>query len=87
MSTIGFSVAEKDTERLDKLVEKFGGGNRSAFLRAAMDQMEVIDRAERLSRLQQYGVEQGSRTGLGPEDAVRLVRDILQRHQPTTSER
>jgi hypothetical protein len=28
--TLGFAVADGDRERLDRLVERFGGGNRSA---------------------------------------------------------
>ena len=42
--TIGFAVAEEDLERLGRLTEKFGKGNRSAFLREAMRQMETVER-------------------------------------------
>jgi hypothetical protein len=75
--TIGFAVAEEDESRLGRLVRRFGGGNRSAFLREAMRQMEVIDRAERLADLQAYGTERSSATGLGADDALEVVRRVL----------
>jgi Arc/MetJ-type ribon-helix-helix transcriptional regulator len=75
--TIGFAVAEEDESRLERLVRRFGGGNRSAFLREAMRQMDVVDRAERLADLQAYGTERSSETGLGPDDALEVVRRVL----------
>jgi Arc/MetJ-type ribon-helix-helix transcriptional regulator len=75
--TIGFAVAEEDEPRLERLVRKFGGGNRSAFLREAMRRMEVIERAERLSELQAYGAERSAAAGLSPDDAVAVVRRVL----------
>jgi Arc/MetJ-type ribon-helix-helix transcriptional regulator len=75
--TIGFAVAEEDEPRLDRLVRKFGGGNRSAFLREAMRRMEVIERADRLAELQAYGAERSAASGLSPEDAVQVVRRVL----------
>lgn len=38
--TVGFAIADEDRELLDKLVEIYGGGNRSEFLRVAMKKME-----------------------------------------------
>jgi hypothetical protein len=46
--TVGFSIPEADQSRLDHLVQVFSDGNRSAFLRMAMDRMAVADRAQRL---------------------------------------
>jgi Arc/MetJ-type ribon-helix-helix transcriptional regulator len=77
--TIGFAVAEEDTVRLERLTQKFGNGNRSAFLREAMRQMEVVDRADRLAGLQTYGAEQSAAAGLSPEDALEVVRRVLKR--------
>lgn len=54
--TIGFAVAEEDLSRLERLVTKFGDGDRSAFLREAMHQMDVVERAGRLVEPQAYGV-------------------------------
>lgn len=77
--TIGFAIAEEDEPRLQRLTERFGHGNRSAFLREAMHQMEVVDRADRLAELQGYGVERSAAAGLTHEDAVEVVRRALRR--------
>lgn len=50
--TIGFAVQEEDRPELERLVQYFGGGNRSKFLREAMRVMAVQERAERLRRIQ-----------------------------------
>jgi len=50
-TTVGFAVADEDQERLARLVEHFGGGNRSAYLRATLPVMEALARAERLREL------------------------------------
>jgi Arc/MetJ-type ribon-helix-helix transcriptional regulator len=75
--TVGFAIAEEDEARLERLTEKFGHGNRSAFLREAMRQMEVIDRAERLAGLQAYGAERSAAAGLSADDALEVVRRVL----------
>ena len=77
--TIGFAVAEEDLARLDRLAARFGNGNRSAFLREAMHQMEVVDRAQRLSALQAYGAERSAAAGLDAETALKVVRKVLKR--------
>lgn len=79
--TIGFAVAAEDEARLQRLTNRFGGGNRSAFLREAMRQMEVVDRAERLAQLQSYGVERASAAGLSDDAAVEVVRRVLKRRR------
>ena len=35
--TVGFAVADDDRPMLDRLVERYGHGNRSEFLRVAMN--------------------------------------------------
>lgn len=75
--TIGFAVAEEDIPRLERLAQKFARGNRSAFLREALRQMEVIDRAQRLADLQAYGAERSAEVQLGPQDAIEVVRRVL----------
>src|SRR5258708_40344226 len=77
--TVGFAVAEEDVARLERLTRKFGQGNRSAFLREAMKQMEVIDRAERLAELQAYGAERSAAAGLDTDEALAVVRRVLKR--------
>jgi Arc/MetJ-type ribon-helix-helix transcriptional regulator len=74
--TVGFSIPEEDQERLDHLVEHFAHGNRSAFLRMAMKQMEALERAERLRDLQTFGVQQraaAEREEVSVEDVVHRV--------------
>jgi len=75
--TIGFAVAEEDLDRLDRLANRFGNGNRSAFLREAMHQMEVVDRAARLVDLQAYGARRVTEGGLDDDDPVAVVRRVL----------
>jgi len=80
--TVGFSIPEADEARLQHLVEKFGHGNRSAFLRAAMKHMEVLERAERLDQLSTYGAERLAAKGLSPEDIPALVKKVLSSSSP-----
>ena len=75
--TIGFSIADGDAERLDRLVRKYGHGNRSEFLREAMRQMETVDRAERLQRLQGIGTARSAATAYTLDDVNRVVKKVL----------
>ena len=77
--TVGFSIPKTEQPRLDHLVAVFGGGNRSAFLRAAMDRMEVADRAQRLRSLQAYGAERTSALGISADDISDRVKRVLAR--------
>ena len=79
--TVGFAVAAEDEKRLQRLTQKFGHGNRSAFLREAMRQMEVVDRAERLAELQAYGAERSAAANLDPDGALDVVRRVLKRRR------
>ena len=74
--TIGFAVAEEDLPRLDRLADRFANGNRSAFLREAMRQMEVVERAARLAELQAYGARRAVEEGID-DDPVAVVRRVL----------
>lgn len=78
-STIGFAVADEDRPRLERLAARYGGGNRSAFLRVALDHMEAVERAEGLAALQAYGNERSAAAGLSHQDAVAVVRRALKR--------
>jgi hypothetical protein len=77
--TVGFSIPETEQSRLDHLVEVFSGGNRSAFLRMAMDRMEVVDRAERLRSVQTYGTMRSTEFGIAPDEVSDRVKRILAR--------
>ena len=73
-STVGFAVADEDRERLDRLVEYFGGGNRSAYLRATLTVMESLARAERLRELQARNAERAAAAGQSYESLLGEVR-------------
>lgn len=49
--TIGFAVQPEDKTELDRLVQYFGNGNRSQFLREAIRVMAARERAERVAEL------------------------------------
>jgi hypothetical protein len=72
--TIGFAVADEDRERLDRLVEYFGNGNRSAYLRATLKIMESLRRAERLRELQAASHRRLAQQGVSAEDLPDLIR-------------
>jgi len=73
-STVGFAVADEDRERLDRLVDQFGGGNRSAYLRATLTVMESLARSERLRELQARNAERAAAAGQDYESLLAEVR-------------
>lgn len=52
-TTIGFAVSDEDRPLLDRLVTRFGKGNRSEYLRETLRVMESIAIAEELQELQE----------------------------------
>ena len=83
-STVGFAVADEDQERLARLVEHFGGGNRSAYLRATLPVMESLARAERLRDLQARNTERAAAAG---QDYQSLLAEIRQTYKSGTRQR
>jgi hypothetical protein len=83
-STVGFAVADEDQDRLARLVEHFGGGNRSAYLRATLSVMESLARAERLRELQARNAE---RTAAAGQDYNSLLAEIRQAYKDGTAPR
>ena len=83
-STVGFAVADEDQERLSRLVEHFGDGNRSAYLRATLPVMESLARAERLRELQARNAERAAAAG---QDYESLLAEIRQAYKGGTPER
>ena len=72
--TLGFAVADDDRERLDRLVARFGGGNRSAYLRATFKVMESLAIAEELRELQGASHRRMAESGIHTyEDALALM--------------
>lgn len=80
-STVGFAVADEDQERLARLVEHFGHGNRSAYLRATLPVMESLARAERLRELQARNAERAAAEG---QDYESLLADIRRAYKGGT---
>jgi hypothetical protein len=75
--TIGFAVADEDRPDLDELVEYFGGGDRSAYLRATIKVMKSVKLAEELRSIQAYAEKQLARQGASPEDVTAITRRVL----------
>lgn len=75
--TVGFALADEDRERLDRLVEHFGDGNRSAYLRTSMKVMEGVMLANEFRDLQAYGQQKLAERGFTIDDVPRLVREAL----------
>jgi Arc/MetJ-type ribon-helix-helix transcriptional regulator len=73
--TIGFAISDEDRERLDRLVEHFGGGNRSAYLRATLKVMESLRRAERLREMQAANHGRLAERGVATADLPDLIRE------------
>lgn len=75
--TIGFAVADEDREQLDELVDYFGNGNRSAYLRETLKIMSSVKLAEEWRQLQAYGQSRLDDLGVSIDDVSALVRREL----------
>lgn len=75
--TIGFAVADEDRATLDELVDHFGNGNRSAYLRETLKIMSSVKLAEEWQQLQAYGQSRLDALGLTIDDVPTLVRREL----------
>jgi hypothetical protein len=83
-AAVAFSVSERDRKQLDRIVERYGHGNRSEALRVMMDRIETSERAEHLRRLQAYGARKSAERGLGLEDVQAAVHRVRARRQGST---
>ena len=79
--TIGFAVNDEDRALLEELVEYFGEGNRSAYLRATLRVMTSVKLAEELRDFQAYGQGRLAGQGLSLEDIPALTRQVLKDHR------
>ena len=75
--TLGFAVRPEDRAVLDELVEYFGGGNRSAYLRATLKVMKSIMIADQLREAQAYGQQRTAELGIEPADVPGQVQNFL----------
>ena len=74
--TVGFAISEEDRPELEMLVERFGGGNRSEFLRVAMRRLSRDLRVENLQELQAQARQELGRV-VSPEEVNELVKKVL----------
>jgi hypothetical protein len=75
--TLGFAIQPEDRAVLDELVEYFGGGNRSAYLRATLKVMKSIMIADQLRESQAYGQQRIAELGIEPADVPARVQEFL----------
>ncbi|HSV65106.1 MAG TPA: hypothetical protein VLJ59_04235 [Mycobacteriales bacterium] len=76
-TTGGFAVAEEDRADLEELVEYFGKGNRSAYLRATLKVMKSVKLAEELRKLQAFGQGRLATAELSLDDIAAITRRVL----------
>lgn len=75
--TIGFAVQPEDRAVLDELVEYFGGGNRSAYLRATLKVMKSIMIADQLREAQAYGQQRTAELGIEAAGVSQQVQNFM----------
>jgi hypothetical protein len=75
--TVGFAISDEDQAQLDELVEYFGQGNRSAYLRATFKVMKSVKLAEQWRETQAYGQQRLAEEGLTLEDIPEITRRVL----------
>lgn len=83
--TVGFAVAEEDVAELKELVDYFGHGNRSEFLRVAMRRMRHELFAERMRGLQSEAREQLGGRVVSRDEVGQLVKRVLADSHPAHS--
>lgn len=72
--TVGIAVADELRPALDEVVEHFGGGNRSEFLRIAVRDYQARLRLERMHELRQRArADRGARTH-SAEEVLALIK-------------
>ena len=75
--TLGFAVQPEDRAALDELIEYFGAGNRSAYLRATLKVMKSIMVADKLRESQVYGQQRTAELGMEPAEIPVRVEQFL----------
>ena len=71
------SGQDEDRAVLEELVQYFGNGNRSAYLRATLKVMRSVKLAEELRQLQAYGQGTLAAQGLTIDDVADVTRRVL----------
>jgi Arc/MetJ-type ribon-helix-helix transcriptional regulator len=78
--TVGFAIADEDREQLDALVEHYGNGNRSEFLRVAMTRLQRDMLAERMRSLQARARDELGGRVVTRDEVTALVLQTLRDH-------
>jgi hypothetical protein len=73
--TLGFAVKPEDRAVLDELVEYFGAGNRSAYLRVTLKVMKSIMIGDQLRNAQAYGEQRTVELGIEPAEVPRKSKN------------
>lgn len=73
--TIGFSVAPQDQERVQRLAARYAHGNRSAWLRQAIDLFEQKALFDTLAEVQARGDRLAARDGIARDMLADLVAE------------
>ena len=74
--TVGFAIADEDRELLDKMVAKYGDGNRSEFLRVALRHMAKLEFAERFNAIRAALAEERGGVYLTRDEIEKVVREV-----------
>ncbi|MFN2462275.1 MAG: hypothetical protein ABR573_00040 [Candidatus Dormibacteria bacterium] len=73
------SLTPQDAPRFERLVQRFGRGSTTEWVRVAMDRMETAEIAEELSELRLYGQRRAKAKGVSGSDVHEAVRRTLNR--------
>lgn len=77
--TVGFAIADEDRELLERLVEHYGAGNRSEFLRIAMKRMEHERIAQRLLETREIISRELGGKVFSEDEIADLIRKVSKR--------
>lgn len=85
--TVGFSLGASDQQRVQRLAQRYAHGNRSAWLRQALDLFEEKALFDTLSRVQARGEQRTAELGLDRQALADLLADAAASPQSTHAER
>ena len=72
--TVGFAIDPELRPALDEVVKRYGGGNRSAFLRLAVRDYQARLRLEGLHALRETARQERGGRLLTPDEVMQLVK-------------
>ncbi len=75
--TVGIAVSDDLRPALDEVVEHFGGGNRSEFLRIAVRDYQGRLRLERLHAIREQAREERGGRRFTSDEVLELIRESV----------